>query len=223
MLPGVLKPGNRYPVVYFCRSKPRRRESLRRWSSRDSEAWPARQVPDDFRRPDLFALALVCRPSDAPGYPPGVVFSQRRHPVRRGPLSSACRTGESAPAGFQQIGLGSLEFALEASRRLRQGRRLGRPARDGSSRTLRVGRNLRDAGEFRELSRGEPASTPSGRIARSERLILLGYGNFRGDHQKVHDLMADLRISHVYADGPKREHRWESGWLSEAVQWLRDD
>jgi hypothetical protein len=52
------------------------------------------------------------------------------------------------------------------------------------------------------------------------RLILLGYGNFRAQHAQAHARMTELGIAHVYRDGPKREHRWESGWLSEAVEML---
>ena len=52
------------------------------------------------------------------------------------------------------------------------------------------------------------------------RLILLGFGNFRGEHEQAHALMTDLRIPHVYEDGPEREHVWESGWVPEAVGHL---
>jgi esterase/lipase superfamily enzyme len=53
-----------------------------------------------------------------------------------------------------------------------------------------------------------------------ERLILLGYGNFRREHEAVHAFMRDRAIPHVFEDGPKREHRWESGWVPEAVKRL---
>jgi hypothetical protein len=53
-----------------------------------------------------------------------------------------------------------------------------------------------------------------------ERLILLGFGNFRRDHETVHDILVDLKIPHTYQNGPKREHRWESGWSPEAVKAL---
>lgn len=53
-----------------------------------------------------------------------------------------------------------------------------------------------------------------------ERLILAGYGNFREEHVRVHDLMTELRIPHVYKDGPQRKHDWHSGWVSEAVGLL---
>jgi predicted alpha/beta superfamily hydrolase len=52
------------------------------------------------------------------------------------------------------------------------------------------------------------------------RLILLGYGNFRAQHEQAHALMTKLGVAHVYRDGPKREHHWESGWLGEAVELL---
>ena len=49
------------------------------------------------------------------------------------------------------------------------------------------------------------------------RLALLGYGNFRSHHQQCHALLERLRIPHVYADGPKRPHHWDSGWVEEAI------
>jgi len=55
---------------------------------------------------------------------------------------------------------------------------------------------------------------------RPPRLVLLGYGNFRRDHQIAHNLMETLKIPHVYRDGPYRKHHWQSGWLPEAVQCL---
>jgi hypothetical protein len=55
------------------------------------------------------------------------------------------------------------------------------------------------------------------------RLILLGYGNFRDHHEQAHALMVNQKVPHVYRDGPKREHTWESGWVPEAVRLLLDD
>jgi hypothetical protein len=55
------------------------------------------------------------------------------------------------------------------------------------------------------------------------RLILLGFGNFREQLEAAHVMMTELGIAHVYRDGPKREHVWESGWVSEAVALLLED
>ena len=55
----------------------------------------------------------------------------------------------------------------------------------------------------------------------STRLVLTGYaGSFRQHHIKTHALLKELEIPHVYRDGPKRDHRWGSGWLDEAVTLL---
>jgi len=55
---------------------------------------------------------------------------------------------------------------------------------------------------------------------KSPRLILTGFGNFHGDHEKLHAWLDQQKIPHVYRDGPKREHAWGSGWLTEAVELL---
>jgi len=55
---------------------------------------------------------------------------------------------------------------------------------------------------------------------KGERLILLGYGNFRDHHEKAHALMTKLKIEHHYQDGPARKHEWGSGWLPEAFECL---
>ena len=63
---------------------------------------------------------------------------------------------------------------------------------------------------------GERAAELHGR----ERLIVLGYGNFREQCQKADRLLAKLGIAHQYRDGPAREHTWQSGWVAEAVEML---
>jgi enterochelin esterase-like enzyme len=60
----------------------------------------------------------------------------------------------------------------------------------------------------------------TGEFQKAKRLILLGYGNFRSDHEKVHVLMDKLGISHDYKDGPARKHDWHSGWVKEAANSL---
>lgn len=58
------------------------------------------------------------------------------------------------------------------------------------------------------------------RLADTPRLALYGYSDFRGHHQFLHYYMLKLGIAHEYTDGPRREHRWDSGWLPEAVEFL---
>ncbi len=58
------------------------------------------------------------------------------------------------------------------------------------------------------------------KLGQEQRLVLLGYGNFRQHHLRIHKVMNELGISHAYRDGPQRTHHWDSGWLSEAVELL---
>jgi hypothetical protein len=53
-----------------------------------------------------------------------------------------------------------------------------------------------------------------------KRLALLGYDAFRDDMQRAHALLEELRVPHDYADGPRRLHHWESGWVEDAVEAL---
>jgi len=55
------------------------------------------------------------------------------------------------------------------------------------------------------------------------RLILTGYGGFRDDHRRMHELLSSLQIPHVDRDGPERKHDWHSGWVAEALDLLLAD
>jgi hypothetical protein len=64
------------------------------------------------------------------------------------------------------------------------------------------------------------AALPPGALGKDPRLALLGYGNFRKEHQALHAKLLALKIPHRYADGPRRPHDWSSGWLAEAAAFL---
>lgn len=55
-----------------------------------------------------------------------------------------------------------------------------------------------------------------------QRLIHLGYGNFRDHHLAIEQLLIQNKITHRFHDGPKRQHAWTSGWLPEAIALLAD-
>jgi hypothetical protein len=65
--------------------------------------------------------------------------------------------------------------------------------------------------------------TQAPRLGEKPRLVLTGYGSFRGQHVRIHEDMTRWGIPHVYRDGPAREHRWDSGWVPEAVELLMKD
>ncbi len=52
------------------------------------------------------------------------------------------------------------------------------------------------------------------------RLVLTGYDNFRSEHETAHQQLNEWKIPHLYRDGPKRKHTWNSGWVEEAVELL---
>ncbi|MHC4402860.1 MAG: alpha/beta hydrolase-fold protein [Planctomycetota bacterium] len=60
-------------------------------------------------------------------------------------------------------------------------------------------------------------------LRKDRRLVLSGFGNFREHHVRAHRRMLQLKIPHVYRDGPRRKHDWHSGWLPEAVELLLGD
>jgi len=45
-------------------------------------------------------------------------------------------------------------------------------------------------------------------------------GNRAQGGAMLHDLMVELGIAHRYLYEPKRRHRWDSGWLAEAVRFV---
>jgi hypothetical protein len=58
------------------------------------------------------------------------------------------------------------------------------------------------------------------KFQKESRLVLTGYGGFRAEHQKAHDLMEKLKAKHEYRDGPQLKHDWHSGWVKEAAELL---
>jgi len=60
-------------------------------------------------------------------------------------------------------------------------------------------------------------------LADSPRLALCDFCDFRGQMQFLHYYLIKLGIPHAYQDGPRDRHRWDSGWLSGAVDFLAGD
>lgn len=60
-------------------------------------------------------------------------------------------------------------------------------------------------------------------VRKGNRLIIVGYGNFREHHVRAHSLMMRLGIEHVYRDAGPLKHDWHSGWVREAVALLLKD
>jgi S-formylglutathione hydrolase FrmB len=73
---------------------------------------------------------------------------------------------------------------------------------------------------FEKYQTAKLLEAQAGKLQKEERLLLMGYGNFRDHHEKAHALMSGLKIAHEYRDGPARKHDWHSGWVVEASEWL---
>ena len=54
----------------------------------------------------------------------------------------------------------------------------------------------------------------------AHRLVLLGYDNFRDHVTAAHRFLEELGVPHLYANDTRRPHRWDSGWVPEAVSLL---
>jgi hypothetical protein len=55
------------------------------------------------------------------------------------------------------------------------------------------------------------------------RLILAGHQAFAADHRGAHELLDELRVPHLFLEGPARKHDWHSGWVAAAVEALLAD
>lgn len=57
-------------------------------------------------------------------------------------------------------------------------------------------------------------------LGNEPRLGLLGYATFRQHHEQTRERLNELKIPHAWAEGPKRAHAWNSGWLPEAFEFV---
>lgn len=73
---------------------------------------------------------------------------------------------------------------------------------------------------FDEYCIVELINSSAARLGSEPRIAISGFSEFRGHHQFLHFHMQKLGIPHEYEDGPSRAHRWDSGWLADAVAFL---
>lgn len=57
-------------------------------------------------------------------------------------------------------------------------------------------------------------------VKNQTRLIMMGYDVYRDHNKRVHENLERLQVPHIYSDGPLRKHRWDSGWVEQAVRFL---
>jgi len=52
------------------------------------------------------------------------------------------------------------------------------------------------------------------------RLMLTGWDFYREQTVEARRLLQQLKIPHVYRDGPQRRHHWNSGWMAQLAPWI---
>ena len=79
-----------------------------------------------------------------------------------------------------------------------------------------------DEASFRRCHIPTLLERQAAQLRESPRLILMGHDNFREDLPAAKQLLDRLGIPHVFRDGPRRVHHWESGWVPEAMELLME-
>jgi esterase/lipase superfamily enzyme len=124
--------------------------------------------------------------------------------------------------GFSKSGWGAWSLLLRHPKVFRRAvawdapLMLDRPGKYGSGDIFATGENFADY----QITTLLKAQADSLRKENETRLILIGYGNFRQEHQQAHELLQELKIPHDYEDGPTRAHDWHSGWVEPALELL---
>lgn len=223
LLPDALKASQRFPAIYVlpveARDAARYGEGLAEVKKRDLHnkhqaifvaptfshlPWYADHPTDPKVRQETYFLQVV------------VPFVEKSYPVDSTP-------GGRLLLGFSKSGWGAYSLLLRHPDVF--GRAVAwdaplmmdQPGRYGSMPIFGTSDNF-EKYRITNLLRAKAESLGS-----SQRLLLIGYGNFRREHEQLHSLMNELNIPHAYRDGPQRQHDWHSGWVEEAVTMLLDD
>lgn len=143
-------------------------------------------------------------------------FVEQNYPVRR------CREGRLL-AGFSKSGWGAWSLLLRHPETFYRAAAfdaplmMSEPGKFGSGPVFGTVENFRQYQLTDLIHRRAPALK-----GQPARLGLLGQGSFEPDHRQMVTLLTMLKIPFRDLSGGPREHSWNSGWLSDAVQWLAE-
>lgn len=220
--PSKVEPGRRYPVLYILPVQPGLEprwgdglDEVRKLGLHDKfglfcvaptfSDWPwyADHPTDPAKRQESYLLKTV------------LPLVESRHPVLAKPEGRLL-------LGFSKSGWGA--FALL----LRHPDTFGRaaafdaplwmdwPTKYGSAEIFGT------AEAFSEYRIRTLLEKRAGDLARSgvARLALFGDGNFRGDHERLRELLEKHKIPHHLGKAVPRRHHWGAGWVADAVGFL---
>ncbi len=88
----------------------------------------------------------------------------------------------------------------------------------------RITRNFGSASNFEKYRLSTIMEEQGEKLGDEARLFYYNTEGRRGPGgAEIHNQMVRLKIPHRYLYEPKRQHRWGSGWIPEAVRFLMDD
>lgn len=122
--------------------------------------------------------------------------------------------------GFSKSGWGALSLLLRHPERFGKAAAWDAPLMMTRPDRYGMGEIFGTQENFEKYRISELVRQKAGQLRGEPRIIHLGYGSFRDHHRQAEALLAELRISREYRDGPQRAHDWHSGWVSEAVDLL---
>ncbi len=220
LVPRQPEPGERFPVIYVLPVEPREEhrygdglaEVLKHDLHETHRAifvaptfarlpWYADHPTDPGIRQERYLLEVV------------VPFVEATYPTRAEP-------GGRLLLGFSKSGWGAYSLLLRHPEVFGRAAAWDAPLMMDQPGKYGSGPIFGSVENFRRYQISRLLEERASQLDAAERLILLGYGNFREDHRQAHALMERLGIPHIYRDGPERVHDWHSGWVSEAVALL---
>lgn len=133
---------------------------------------------------------------------------------------TSARPADRLLLGFSKSGWGAFSLLLRHPTRFGKAAAWDAPLMMETSGRFGSGPIFGTQDNFRAYQISSLLKVSKSRLGDAPRLFHLGYDNFREDHVRIEALLNELRIPHVYQDGPKRPHHWNSGWVPDAVNWL---
>jgi enterochelin esterase-like enzyme len=220
LLPDKLEKGNRYPVVYVLPVEPgtqnRFGDGLLEVKKHDLHnklgavfvaptfshlPWYADHPTKPESRQETYLLKVV------------VPFVEKTYPVQ-------VEAGGRHLLGFSKSGWGAFSLLLRHPDVFGKAAAWDAPLMMETSGPYGSGAIFGTQENFEKYRITKLLQARADTLQKDKRLILLGHGSFRDQHQKAHALMTDLKIDHEYRDGPARKHDWHSGWVAEAAELL---
>jgi hypothetical protein len=132
----------------------------------------------------------------------------------------ACESPHRLLLGFSKSGWGAFSLLLRHPGTFARAAAFDAPLAWQSPNRYGMAEVFETQSNFDQYCVSEMLERSAGNLGGEPRLALYGFSEFRGHHQFLHYRLLHFGIPHEYTDGPRRDHRWDSGWLPDAVDFL---